>query len=349
MSSSRTGRFTALTASIAAAAVLALPAAALAKTPVPRASTGAATHVLGTSALLTAVIQPAGQPTNYFFRYGLTEAYGSQTPSLPVPLPPPAPGSTTAKVKVGQAIGGLQPGQTYHYRVFAVNAAGAIVAQGNDHHFKAKGAALAFVVKKQQLATYGVPYILSGTLTGLGNGGHRIALQASPFPFLEPFTTIGVPGTTNAAGSFSFRVANLTSNTQFRVTTLDPLPVYSTVITVDVGVRVALHVRSSGQPGVVRLYGTVAPAVNGAKVSFQVQKSVRGRNETVTRWMSAFTTVAKKNGASSSRFSLVVTVRKGGRYRAYVKVPSGRVASGPSTTTVVLHAAPASALKHKKG
>jgi hypothetical protein len=344
--SSRSGRIMALIASIAAIAALALPASSLAKGPVPRATTGAATHVLGTSALLTATIQPAGQATGYFFRYGISESYGSQTTTLPVPAPP----TGSLKVKVGQAVGGLQPGQTYYYRVFAVNAAGVIVAQGSSgHHFKAKGAPLAFVVKKAQQATYGVPYILSGSLSGLGNGGHRIALQASPFPFLEPFTTIGLPGVTNAAGAFSFRVANLTSNTQFRVTTLDPLPIYSAVIRIDVGVRVALHVRSSSQRGVVRLYGTIAPAVNGAKVSFQVQKQVRGKEETVTRWVNAFNTVAKKNGTGSSRFSLVATVHKGGRYRAYVKVAPGKVVSAPSANTVVLHAAPASAPKGKKG
>lgn len=345
MRSSRVGRAAVLISTIAAlAGALALPAVSAAlRAPKPRISTGAAAHVLGTSALLTATVTPNGSEVQYFFRWGPTIAYGAQTPTVPV-----KPG-TTPKVKVGQPIVGLSPGVVYHFRAFAVNAAGVVLAEGRDKTFKAKGNALAFNVQKAQVATYGSPYILSGTLTGLGNANHRIALQASPFPYLEPFITIGAPGVTNAAGSFSFRVANLTQNTQFRLTTLDPLPVYSHVITVNVAVRVSLHVHSSSQRGVVRLYGTIAPAVNGAKVAFQVQKATRpNRKEVSVKWTNQFTTVAKKNGAGSSRFSLVATIRNGGRYRAYVKSPSDKLTSGASTTTIVLHAAPPSALHGKK-
>ncbi|HMD56080.1 MAG TPA: hypothetical protein VKG82_01270 [Solirubrobacteraceae bacterium] len=357
MSSSRIGRLTALISSVAVVlAAVPLPAASAAKTPVgkpapkPRISTDAATHVLGTSALLTATITPNNQETDYFFRYGPVTlgpvTFASQTPTA-------SAGAGPTKVAVGQAIGGLSPGSTYRYKAFAVSPAGTILAEGKEHTFKTKGAVLTFVVARTQQATYGSPFLLSGTLTGANNGSHRIALQASPFPYLEPFTTIGLPGLTNAAGSFSFRVANLRESTQFRVTTLDPLPVYSPVITVDVRVRVALHVRSSGQRGVVRLYGTIAPAVNGAKVALQVQKAVHpsGNSEVTSRWVNQFITVAKKNGASASRFSVVVTVRHGGRYRAYVKLPAtSKLASGQSPNTVILRAAPVGALgKGKKG
>ncbi|HEX5223612.1 MAG TPA: hypothetical protein VFW29_00655 [Solirubrobacteraceae bacterium] len=327
---SRMRRFT-TTAALAACAVLALPALAGAREIRPRATTGAATHILGSSALLTASIDPEGVETSYYFQYGTTAAYGVQTPTL-------SAGAGTAKLKVGQAIGGLQPGATYHFRVVAVNVNGAAVA-GKDHLFKAKGAALSFVIKHLQQDVYGTPFVLSGALTGFGNGGHRVALQASPFPFLEPFTEIGIPGITNAAGAFSFRVANLVSDTQFRVSTLDPLPVYSPVVTVSVIPRVSLHVHTSSQRGVVRLYGTITPAVNGAKVSFQVLKAVRpGKNEITERWTGQFSTVAKRNTGNTSRFSVVATVRHGGRYRAYVKPPAGnRLSAGPGTTTVVLH------------
>jgi hypothetical protein len=350
MSSSRISRTAALISTIAAIAALALPAVSAAKpTPKPRVSTSAATHILGTSALLTGVINPnnleSHVETFYFFRWGLATACCSQTSTTPI-----APGDTN--VKVGQSIGPLTAGQTYHYELVAVNGAGLVLAAGKEHSFTTKttGAGLAFVVTRSQLATYGSPFVLSGSLTGIGKANHKVALQASPFPYLEPFTTIGLPGLTNSAGGFSFRVANLTQNTQFRMTTLDPLPIYSQVISVDLRVRVALQVRSSGQQGVYRLYGTVAPAVKGAKVSFQVQKAVRpGPNEVTTKWVNQFTTVAKKNGAGSSRFSMVVTIRKGGRYRAYVKLPPGKLRSAASTTTVILHAAPASALRGSKG
>lgn len=324
-----------LASSIAILGAAALPAPSLAaKGPrPPRVATGPATHVLGTSALLTGTVIPDGVEVGYFFRYGTTTGYGSQTPTVGV-------ATSATKLKVGQSVGGLQAGVTYHYRIYAVSPSGAILAEGRDHTFKAKGTALAFTVKRVQQATYGAPFILDGRLTGLGSPAHRIALQASPYPYLEPFATIGIPGVTNSLGNFSFRVSNLSENTQMRVTTLDPLPVYSQVITVQVQVRVTLHVRSSTQRGVVRLYGTIAPAVNGAKVSLQVQKAVRpGRSEATERWVSQFTTTAKRNGSGSSRFSIVATVHHGGRYRAYVKVPNGKLAPGASTTTIVLHAA----------
>jgi hypothetical protein len=337
---SRKRSFTAATA-LAALTLLILPAVSAAREIRPRATTGAAAHILTSSALLTGTVDPEGVETSYYFQYGTTPAYGLQTPTV-------SAGAGTAKLKVGQSIGGLQSGGTYHFRLVAVNVNGT-AATGRDHAFKAKGSALAFVIKHVQQDVYGTPFVLSGAITGFGNGNHKVALQASPFPFLEPFTPIGLPGVTNAAGAFSFRVANLVSDTQFRVSTLDPLPVYSPIVTVSVVPRVTLHVHKSSQRGVVRLYGTITPAVNGAKVIFQVLKAVRpGKNEISERWTGQFTTVAKRGTGDTSRFSAVVTVRHGGAYRAYVKTLAGsKLSSGAGTSTVVLHSAPRGLAKHK--
>ena len=336
MRSTKIGLLKALISSMAMAAVLALPGVSQgAKTPhapKTRVSTGAASHVRGNSALLTGTIIPNGVETgySYYFVYGPTAAYGSQTPTVNL-------GKPEAKVRVGQAVAALQPGATYHFRIVAVTSPSGLVIPGRDRTFKAKGNALAFSIKRPAPATYGRPFIFSGVLTGLGSQNHRIALQASPFPFLEAFSSIGTPGLTNGTGSFSFRVANLAASTQFRVVTLDPLPIYSRVVTVQLGVRVVLHVKSVGHQGLIRLYGTIAPAVTGAKVVFQVQKAVRpGKSEATVRWVSSFTTTAKKGGANASRFSIVTKIRKGGRYRAYVKVRPGPVVSAASQTTVVL-------------
>jgi hypothetical protein len=100
----------------------------------------------------------------------------------------------------------------------------------------------------------------------------------------------------------------------------------------------------------VRLFGTISPAVNGATIALQVQKAVRpGKREISVRWVSQFSTVAKKAPHGTSRFSIIAAVRHGGRYRAYVKEPNrAKFASGPSLNTVVLRAAPASALRTHK-
>lgn len=318
----------------AGAAVLAAPIASQAASPAPRASTGGAQHILGSSAQLTGTVNPGGTPTSYYFQWGPTGAYGRQTPSASV-------GNGITRVKVGQEIVGLLSGTTYHFRIVAQNARGE-VAVGHDRTFLAiTNVPLKFTVTRTIQAVYGLPFVLSGTLTGLGSANHPVALQASPFPYLEPFTTIGRPGSTNAAGSFSFRVSNLISNTQFRVITLDPRPVYSPVMTASAGVRVTLRVKGSGQRGLVRLYGTVTPAIVKAKVLFQLHKAVRpvGSSEATEKFVTAFSTVTRKATKTSSRFSLVVKVHRTGRYRAMVKPPAGPFSTGYSST-VVLHAAP---------
>jgi hypothetical protein len=330
--------------SIAALAPLGLPAVSQgARKPTKtRAVTGGATHVRSGAALLTATILPNGNETSYYFQYGQTTAYGQQTPVVNV-------GHGETRVRVGAPITGLHAGVVYHFRVVATNPGGAQPILGHDRFFTVRGTKLAFLITRPPIATYGVPFIFTGLLTGLGSPNHRISLQASPFPYLESFATIGTPGVTNAAGAFSFRVGNLTRSTQFRVVTADLLPVYSRVVTVELGAHVVLHVRSSGHRGLVRFYGTVTPAINGASVAFQVQKATRprGKNETTVRWANEFATTTKKGIGNSSRFSLIATIRKGGRYRASVKLKTGPIASGVSATTFVLRAAPEGTRKKK--
>jgi hypothetical protein len=347
MRSRRSGGLVAFGVALLAAATMAAPAGsqttARSAETVPRVSTAGASHVLTSSALLNASIDPRGVSTSYYFQYGPTIPYASQTPTVSV-------GAGTARVKVGQAVAGLLPGVAYHYRAVAVYGQNKLVF-GRDVTFTPKPIPLVFKLDKSPPAVVGTPFIVSGTLTGFASAHHAVVLQASPYPYLDPFTTIGATGLTDAAGRFAFRVANLSKSTQFRVSTLDLRPVYSRVTKVSAAVRVTLKVRSSGHQGLVRLFGTVTPAAVGAKVEFQLEKKARPRSseesETATRFVSQFTTVVKKFTRTSSRFSLVVSVRRGGRYRAFVKIPAGPFVSGSSAQTVVLHAAPRSTQKRK--
>lgn len=327
---------------IAVAAACAAPLVAQAATTgavAPKATTGGATVVRATSATLVGTVDPGGAATSYSFEYGPTIAYGKHT--TPGQLP-----AGTAKVKVGQAVTGLLTG--YHYRLLATNSVA--TAYGKDRTFgvKKKTAKTKFALPKPTAPTvYGGTYVLSGTLTGIGNANRALVLQASPYPFLEAFATIGVAAHTDAAGRFSFRVPNMTKTTQFRVATLDPRPTYSHVTTQQVGVKVVLKVRSSGHPGLVRLYGTVTPAKPGAHVDFQLFKQVRPGNspkaeERTTRFATQFSSLVKKGTATVSRFSVIVKIVRGGSYRAYVSVTKkGTVTSGASRS-VLLHSAPGS-------
>jgi hypothetical protein len=310
----------------------------------PLVSTGGATKVRGTSATLTGTVNPHGAPTSYFFQFGPTLAYGKQAVTANLP-------AGSLKVKVGQAVTGLLAG--YHYRLVATNGQGPPFGTtfGKDRTVGVKSTSKAkFTFPKSTEATvFGSTYVLSGTISGAGNANRSLALQSSPFPFLAPFATIGLPVQTDALGRFTFHVPKLSTSTQFRVSTLDPRPTYSPIVSRQVAVRVTLKVRSTGHRGLVRLYGTVTPAKVGARLSFQLSKPIRpGKSEKETKFATQFSTVVKRGTKTVSRFSAIETVRRGGTYRAYAVVPGkGALVSGASPT-VTLHAAPTSTGTHKQ-
>jgi hypothetical protein len=157
---------------------------------------------------------------------------------------------------------------------------------------------------------------------------------------------VSAAATTNAQGSFSFRVTNLVQSAEMRVSTLDPRPLYSGLARVQVAVKVTFHARPSAHAGLVRLYGTVTPALSGASVRLQVAKAVRpGHSERETAFVTQFTTKVKHAAHSFSRFSIVVRLRHSGDYRALVKPPEGALVTG-SSPHLKLHA-PA-AIKKKR-
>jgi hypothetical protein len=320
---------------VCALCALAPAAQAAVKVGPPGVVTGQ-THVQGASVTLLGSVNPRGAATTYFFQYGATVAYGKQT--TPAALP-----AGTVSVKVGQAAPGILPG--YHYRLVASNSFGPS-KPGKDRTFTPSTTRRSkFNLTKPQLATvYGSSLTLSGTLTGAGNAARKIVLQESPYPFLTEFTTTGLPLVTGPTGAFSFRVPRLAMTTQYRVSTLDPRPVYSSIVTVDAAYRVTLKVKSSSHKGIVRLYGTVTPAAVGAKVSFQLRKKVRpGKTEKTeertTRFATQFSTKVKRGTSTVSRFSAIVKVLRGGTYQARVD-PSkkGPFVAGTSST-VTLHSA----------
>ncbi len=117
------GLFASLLAlALTAMALLAAPASAAA----PAISDTWVEGVAFAEATLKAEINPEGVATNFHFKYGTTVAYGSETAAAAV-------GSDSAKHNVGAAVGGLQPGTTYHYRVIATSSGG--TSEGPDHTF----------------------------------------------------------------------------------------------------------------------------------------------------------------------------------------------------------------------
>jgi hypothetical protein len=342
MSARRTSRITSLV--VAIAALLAVPAgtvpsAALAASePTPHFGTGGVSHISGKTAELEGTVNTEGLATSYLFEYGPTVAYGLKSKEVPVPIPNPP-----KVVKVGQTVTGLLPG--YHYRIvgFYIDRAGVRIGPkfGSDKSFTGgKAGKLKFNVakgKEERIgAVYGTALSLSGSLTGFGNAGKPLSLQMTPFPFTESFTTLGGTVLSTRTGSFTFRVARITENSEFRFVALNPRPLYSPIIQVHVTPRITVHVRSAGHTGLYRIYGTVAPARTGAGVVVQqLTPQKAGSKREGPRPRSVASSVLKRANSSMSRYSVIVRLSGNWRYRVFVRLPKGALDSGHSSNVLI--------------
>jgi hypothetical protein len=323
----------ALAGSLLACAALAAPfgsQAAGSKQPVslpPYVYTGTFIGASTTSAVFKGNVNPHGLETVYTFQYGLTTAYGAQTPPANV-------GNGTVGAKVSQTITELQPGTTYHCRLVATNAAGTTNGQDVTFVTKAKKIPLKFeITATPDPVVFGDSFSVNGLLTGTEAADHEIILQANSFPYLGIFKEMSAPAMTNADGDFSFPMTNLLENAQFRVaTTVGPLgtdvgpqAIGGRTIVEQVAARVSLHLRSTGRHGFVHLYGAVEPTEVGASVSFQLLRPHRA--PLVVAW-----TKVGRATTNASRFSRTVRIRYRGLYRAVVYVNNGAQVSGYSRT-----------------
>jgi len=290
-------------------AALALGAPAEAAS-IPVASTGAASQVGYGSAVLAGSLNPNGSDTSYYFQYGPTTAYGGQTTIA-------GAGAGTHTVHVALPVTGLQPLTPYHYRLVAVNHAGAAI--GRDRTFLTAKVPLSLaILASPNPIPYGGTVIVHGTLSGTENGNREVVLQANQFPFSAGFQNLGNPELTIASGSFSFPILGLALATQFRVVTTTNPPVISPVAVETVAVQVNSHVGRARRRHFARIYGTVTPAEDGMGVS--IVRITRGRGVLVG------SAVLHHRDATSSSFSRVVPVRAG-VYRVLVNVTSGAQAS----------------------
>ena len=89
------------------------------KAEAARATTGPATAVSSSGATLNGTVNPSANPTDYYFEYGTTGAYGSRIPAGPASV-----GTDSADHVVSQALTGLSPNTTYHYRLVTVDGIG---------------------------------------------------------------------------------------------------------------------------------------------------------------------------------------------------------------------------------
>ena len=110
----------------------------------PVVTTGVSSGVRENVATVAGSVNPAGNATTYWFEYGTTDSYGSQTTEEPA-------GSGIAESGVTRDLTGLTPGTMYHYRLAAKHGSGGPV-YGQDRTFTTTGGEPP--VDKPPLATF---------------------------------------------------------------------------------------------------------------------------------------------------------------------------------------------------
>jgi plastocyanin len=123
----------------------------------PIVSTSAATSVSDTTATLKGSVDPNGLATEYFFKYGTTAGYGSETGKTSVPAGTPVTAST--------GVTGLSAATTYHFRLFAENTSG--TTEGGDLTFTTTGPPLATTTAATPVSNTGAT--LRGTVNPRGH------------------------------------------------------------------------------------------------------------------------------------------------------------------------------------
>lgn len=179
----------------------------------PTASTGPATSIETTTAVLTGTVKPDGCATTYYFRYGPTGAYGHTTA-------PGALGASVTSTGVRTEITGLAPDTVYHFRLIATSGAGS--ASGADVTVTTKPVCKAGVKPLPVAVTAAPSPIGQSTATLRGS----VTSQGCPATFAFLYGTSTAYGHTTATGTLagqstavavSIPVAGLLPNTVYHV------------------------------------------------------------------------------------------------------------------------------------
>jgi hypothetical protein len=298
------------------AVVATLGLATAAHAAAPEARTTGVQGVTSGAATLIGTVDANNAETTYFFEYGKTRRYGSRTPDT-------SAGKGNTRQRVRAQVDGLEPDTTYHFRVVARNADG--VRSGADRTFKTKKQPLGLQISTApNPVAFGNSTLITGALTGTGNGNQRIQLQQRGFPFTANWADLGNPVVTDANGNFTIAVLPLPLTTQFRARVVDKPNVLSEVITQAVAARVRTttnkkRVRRNKK---VRVYGSVLP--NRVGVPFEIQKKTKsGSWVVVRRGMTK-----ESSDPAAARYSRRVRVPRTALYRVLVNTAAGDVIAG---------------------
>ena len=299
----------ALIALAGGAVALAGPATALAAPPT--VTTGGATNVAQTTATLNGSVNPRGNPTFSYFQVGTTKAYGGQTPEVDR-----GAGSTPVKTPVD--LTGLAPFETYHYRIVAQYGERVVLGEDKTFRTERQPLGLTLVSNPLQIRPNGSTTI-SGTISGTGNGGREVILQANPFPF-SGFTDAGNPQIVDEAGNFAFPLLTVPFNTVYRVRVPSKPNLASPEVPVNVKPSLSVKAPRTVRRGKkARFTGGLTPSNPGAQIT--IQRNFKGQ------WI----TVKRTKLGRSSKFSAGIRPFRDGNFRVVV-TPDAKYVPDTSST-----------------
>lgn len=170
----------------------------------PLATTTAATSVTATAATLNGTVNPNGLATTYYFQWGTTTSYGTNTTSA-------SAGSGTSTLSFSEPITGLITGTTYHFRIVATNADG--TTYGSDMSFS-PGMAVVTTTAAASITTNSA--ISGGNV--LSDGGSVVTARGVCWATTANPTIAGLHTTDGSGtGSFTSSLTGLNANTTYHV------------------------------------------------------------------------------------------------------------------------------------
>ena len=223
---------------------------------------------------------------------------------------------------------GLLSGTTYHYRIVATNSGG--TSLGADRTFTTTGPTQVLpgvtLASNKNPVNFGSSAKMSGQVTGQGNSGAVVSLQAKPFPYTGAFVQVGNSVVTNSTGLFVFTISPVLNGQYRAVARRSGADTVSGIVLQKVRLRVSTNVSDStprkGQR--VRFSGSVKPSHVGVTVRVQ-RRTSDGDYVTIAR--------SRTKALSSTRatYSLRARIRTTGYYRVRVSSGDGDHSSGIGT------------------
>jgi DNA-binding beta-propeller fold protein YncE len=158
----------------------------------PSVTTGTATGITATEAILHGTVNPNGLPTSDQFEYGTTTAYGNV-----VPAEAESAGSGTTVVAKGYVLTGLLPSTTYHFRIKATSSATSL---GKDATFTTSSLTPAFSSNFGSTGSGNGQFVeptgiavnpLNGNLVVPDEGHNRVEVFNEKGEYLSQFGSVG--------------------------------------------------------------------------------------------------------------------------------------------------------------